>query len=202
MRQGIGCVLCEAEPGSLAEVRRCLEAGGSSAAASTLEAGRGGAPLATICWSSSLRGEPLRGRSLRPWRRSGRPAAPTLALCAPDDARPCRSPPRCGFDDMLAMPFDPVELVRRLQTLADLSRADRGAPRRSRLFAAYRDGSASGAGPPPDASTAGPAVVLLGRPTTDQVQMAGGTAVGERDLSRERRKPAARLLRERRRSTS
>ena len=95
-----------------------------------------------------------------------------LALCDPDDARAISLAVSSGFDDLLAMPFDPIELVRRVQTLADLSQLT--AERRSRSLTVRRLSRAirQWRWPPRPSEDRRPRVVLLGRADDCQVQMA------------------------------
>ena len=195
MRQGIGCVLCEAEAGSLAEVRRCL-AGMAvrlprcrHAGSAAQESAAGETPGRRDCGASrgtrSCRGGAARGRRRR-----------RLALCRQDDAKALSLAASSGFDDLLIMPFDPVELVRRLQTLAAFAAlgAERG--RRTRLFAAYRDEVPRASRSPTEhADQAGGGAAGQGRRPSGPG--GGGVAAGERHLPREPRSAACAPARER-----
>ena len=168
MRQGIGCVLREAEPGSLDEVRRCLE-GWRFACRSATPSRRRPRPRPT---GDELLVVELRGAAGRRCRRrrSARPAAPSLALCPQDDAKalslaarsasttswPCRST-RSSWS----------AACRLSPTFAEL-RAERR--RRAELFAPYRDDAPSAPAAPPTRPT-GPRVVLLGKADDHQVQV-------------------------------
>ena len=102
-------------------------------------------------------------------RRAG---GTTLALCPAAEAGALSLAASWGCDDMLVAPLDPVELVRRLQTLANLHALVRERQRRAELFATYRDGSEATA-PGERGPAHRPAVILLGRPGPEQVQLAG-----------------------------
>ena len=166
MRQGVGCLLCEARPGGLDELRRCLEGWrfvcGTTTAETLAEAG------ATELLLVELRaGAPVpAGAELAARRRAG---TVTLALCGEDDGWALSLAVSLACDDVLTVPLDPVELVRRLQILHDL--ATLGAERRLRaeLFASYRD---AGEPPPFDPLAARANVVLLGPPGAGQVGLA------------------------------
>ena len=138
MRQGIGCALFEASPGSLAEVRRSLEAWRFVCRTVAPETGadeldwRDPAPRVSAGCGAARR---------RPWRHSGAPAAPRSPCVPPTRPAPCRSQPRGAATTCSPHPLDPVELVRRLQTLANLHALVRERQRRAELFATYRDGS-------------------------------------------------------------
>ncbi len=188
MRQGISCVLCGAEPGSLDEVRRSpgrlavglpqrRPQGGGGGLHWRRSPGRRVArrPLAAgrCCLGGAAGGRRRRPRLVRPGRRTGDLARRFLRLRRP-----------------LAMPFDPVELVRRLQTLADLRSADRGAPPpQPRCSPPIATRSASGAWPA--AQRAPPAQGGAARQSRRPSGADGrGPTVGERELPRGDVKPA------------
>ena len=169
MRQGISCVLCGAEPGSLEEVRRSLAAWRLACRSADLKEvaeGSTGDDLLVV----ELRGDrsPPVDAALAAQRAAGGAA---LALCDPGDARAISLAVSSGFDDLLAMPFDPIELVRRVQTLADLSQLTAERRSRSLMFAAYREDPPVALAPRPSEYRR-PRVVLLGRADDCQVQMA------------------------------
>jgi GGDEF domain-containing protein len=169
MRQDIRCVLCGAEPGSLDEVRRSLAAWRLVCRSADLKEVAEGAA------SDDLLVVELRGDSSPPIvaalaaQRAAGGAA--LALCDPDDARAISLAASSGFDDLLAMPVDPIDLVRRVQTLANLSRLTAERRSRSLLFAAYREEPPT-ALPPHPTEGRRPRVVLLGRADDCQVRIA------------------------------
>ena len=163
MRQGISCVLCGAEPGSLEEVRRSLAAWRLACRRADLKEvaeGSTGDDLLVV----ELRGDrsPPVDAALAAQRAAGGAA---LALCDPGDARAISLAVSSGFDDLLAMPFDPIELVRRVQTLADLSQLTAERRSRSLMFAAYREDPPVALAPA-QASTAGPGWCCSAEPTT------------------------------------
>ena len=169
MRQGISCVLCGAEPGSLEEVRRSLASWRLACRRADLKEvaeGSTGDDLLVV----ELRGDrsPPVDAALAAQRAAGGAA---LALCDPGDARAISLAVSSGFDDLLAMPFDPIELVRRVQTLADLSQLTAERRSRSLMFAAYREDPPVALAPRPSEYRR-PRVVLLGRADDCQVQMA------------------------------
>ncbi len=169
MRQGIGCTLFEATPGSLAEVRRSLEAWRFVCRTVAPETGADENPEEILLLDVSAGCGAAQASAVAAQRRAG---GATLALCPADEAGALSLAASWGCDDMLAAPLDPVELVRRLQTLANLHALVRERQRRAELFATYRDGSE--AAPPSERRPAHrPAVILLGRPGPEQVQLAG-----------------------------
>ena len=128
--------------------------------------GRGRNPEEILLLESQrLRRGPGVGRGSK--QRAG---GATLALCPADEAGALSLAASWGCDDMLAAPLDPIELVRRLQTLASLtlwSASASAAPSCSRLIAT---------GPKPRRQVSvvqhiGPPC-LLGRPGPEQVQLA------------------------------
>lgn len=164
MRQGIGCVLHEAEAGSLTELRRCLEGWRFVCSVATPTADTG--PAEGQIQIVELRGQTA--PQALPQRESGQP---TLALCGQDDAKALSLAASSGFDDVMIMPLDPVELVRRLQTLATFGELSAERSRRTELFAAYRDGSRR-APPAPSALGSRPNVALVGKANDHQVRAA------------------------------
>jgi GGDEF domain-containing protein len=168
VRQGIGCVLCEAGPGSLGEVRRCLEAWRfvcrSMGAEEAAEAATGGDLLVVeVCSESSA----SVAAAVAAQRAAG---GGTLALCGSDDARAVSRAASLGCDDMLVMPFDPIGLIRRLQTLSSLAALNAERRRRGEIFAPY--GGGAPVTPLADPSVGHlPSVALLGRSDMGQVQV-------------------------------
>ncbi len=165
MRQGVGCALYEAEAGSLDEVRRCLE--GWRFACRLLGGGATETPLAPgELLVIELRGGPADAAAplVAAHARAG---GATLALCPADDARGLARAAAFGCDDLLAWPFDPIELVRRLQILASLVALTAERTARDRLFAPYHDGL------DPARAVRGrvPGVALLGRSDAAQAQL-------------------------------
>jgi GGDEF domain-containing protein len=158
MRQGIGCVLREAEAGSLDEVRRCLE-GWRFACRSV------GVAEAAATAAGEIEVVELTG-TLAPAPGAGRPR---LALCGPGDAKALSLAASLGFDDALMAPLDPVELVRRLQALATLAALAAERRRRAELFTPYR-GVAQPAVMSATASPDRPGVIVLGKADDSQLQ--------------------------------
>ena len=166
MRQGVGCLLCETRPGSLDELRRCLE-GWRFVCAVTSAPELAAAGATELLVVELQAGSPVPAAAeLAARRRAG---AATLALCAEGDGWALSLAASLACDDILTVPLDPVELVRRLQVLHSL--AELGAERRLRaeLFASYRD---PGEAIPVDRPAARPNVVLLGPPGAGQVGLA------------------------------
>ena len=185
MRQGIGCVCAGLSPVAWKRSGDPWPPGGWLAAAPTSRRWRR-APLATIFWSSSCEAT-ARGRSLLPWRRRQAAGGAALALCDPGDARAISLAVSSGFDDLLAMPFDSIELVRRVRS-RDLSHLT--AERRSRnlMFAAYRECPPAALAPCARRAT-GPGWWCSAEPTTVRCRWPQPT-VGERELPRWDVKPA------------
>ncbi len=165
MRQGIVCVLHEAEAGSLAEVRRCLDGwrfvcrDADSAGAPEQEPAASELQIVELCGDAA----PILAR-----QRTG--GGPSLALCRQDDAKALSLAASLGFDDALIMPLDPVELVRRLQTLAAFAALGAERSLRTRLFASYRDEKPHASHSPADRS-AKPEVAVLGKADDHQVRV-------------------------------
>lgn len=155
MRQGIGCVLREAERDSLAEVRRCLE--GWRFVCRTIGESDGVDNAAGEVEIVQLRGDagsPIGSRS------------PRLALCRQDDTRALSLAASAGFDDVLTMPLDPVDLVHRLQVLATWAALADERRRRADLFLPYRDQPM-----PPIAEPRLPQVAVVGVANDQQVRV-------------------------------
>jgi GGDEF domain-containing protein len=170
MRQGIGCALYEAEAGSLDEVRRCLESwrfacrlAGSGTTAEAVPS-----PLELLV--VELRGGPAGGAAAPLVAAHARAGGATLALCPADDARGFALAAAFGCDDMLAYLFDPIELVRRLQTLASLAGLAVERTQRRQLFAAYNDPQPAPLPATPVPSRL-PGVALMGRSEAVQAQL-------------------------------
>ena len=163
MRQGIGCLLGEALPGSLAEVRRCLETWRfvCETVPATELAGAGATALVVLDLRAGA--SPPDAAELAARTRAG---AATLALCPEGDAWALSMAASLACDDVLTIPLDPIELVRRLQTLHNLTALGAEMRLRRRLFAAYRDPDAA---PIFETLLERPSVVLLGRPAPPQV---------------------------------
>jgi hypothetical protein len=167
MRQGIGCVLCEAAPGNLGEMRRSLEAWRFvcrvTVAGAAAEAAAGDLLVVEIPGEAP---EPV-AAAVAAQRAAG---GGTLALCDSADVRAVSRAASLGCDDMLIAPFDPIEVVRRLQTLSSLAALTAERRRRDDLFAPYgADAPATRpAGPRPGRL---PAVALLGHSDMGRVQV-------------------------------
>jgi GGDEF domain-containing protein len=168
MRQGIGCLLCEANPGSLVDVRHTLE-GWRLSCRSIPIAGLAEPHASTDVVVVELAGDQSPTiAALVAGRRAG--GHPCLALCDPDDARALSLAASSGFDDVLATPLDPVELVRRLQALAGLAELTAERQRRIGLYAAYRSDAAKPSSAPAHMGPR-PSVAVLGRADENQVQV-------------------------------
>ena len=176
MRQGINCALVELASGSLAEVRRCLESWRFVCR-----------PLAP----GALRDEPSpaehellvveigagwtdEAAALVAGYRAGRCC---LALCPEHDARTVSVAASLGVDDILPTPLDPVELVRRLQSLSTL--AELGAEYRLRreLFAPYRPPPRTASIPPADPAGL-PEIIMIGDPDAYQAAVVAALPSG------------------------
>jgi GGDEF domain-containing protein len=165
MRQGFSCMLLEARPDSLADLRRCLEdwridcrSPGSTA------------PPEADLLLLELGGEvtPQAAAVLAAWRATGRP---TLGLCPAGDDKALSSAVALGVDDLLTVPLDAADLRRRLELLATMGEVAAERRRRAVLFAPYLAKAKGQPAPDPLGSAPRPVVVLLGEPDPIQVQM-------------------------------
>lgn len=172
MRQGIGCALCEAVPGSLSEIRRYLEPW-RFVCHTVAPADADSRPSAEILVVDLVTGPTADMASVVSSHRNA--GGLTLALCPADEPRTLSLAASWGSDDILAAPVDPIELVRRLQSLSNLDHLLWERRRRTELFACYRDG-AEPAAPGIDLAPPRATVVLLGRPGAEQVQLAAALA--------------------------
>ncbi|MFO1049305.1 MAG: diguanylate cyclase [Geminicoccaceae bacterium] len=168
MRQGIGCALCEAVPDSLSEIRRYLEPWRFVCHTIAPDDADPRAP-ADILLVDLVTGPTAHMESVVAAQRNA--GGLTLALCPAEDPRTLSLAASWGSDDILTSPVDPIELVRRLQSLSNLDHLLRERRRRTDLFASYRDG-AEPASAAIDIARPRTTVVLLGRPGAEQVQVA------------------------------
>ena len=167
MRQGFGCLLVEAQPGSLAELDHCLDRWRLGcqrvARADVAEPGHARADLLVI----EIGQEPPSTWSTltAAWRPAGRPV---LALCPQDGAKALSIAASLGVDDVLLVPLDPAELARRLQLLAAMGELAAERRRRTDLFAPYLQ--RNGRAPPPPSPTRA-LIAVLGEPDATQVNV-------------------------------
>lgn len=168
MRQGIGCLLWEAGPESLAQVRRDMQAWHFTCrtiGAELVAEATAGEVILVV----EIRGEQSAATAVAigAHRAAG---GVTLALCRSDDTQAVARAIALGCDDLVLIPYDPVALARRLQTLSSLAALASERQRRGELFAPY--GSELHPATPRVAGAGRPAsVALLGRPGTDRGQV-------------------------------
>ena len=165
MRQGIECALREAESGSLNGLRRCLEGWRFVCRRVDAAAGVEAAPN-----DGAIQVVELRGHGPLPATTQRTAWSPSLALCHHDDVKALSLAASSGFDDVLIMPLDPVELVRRLQSLAAFAELRTEHRRRAELFAPYRDEARGAPAALIDNQTKSK-VVLLGKADDHQVRV-------------------------------
>lgn len=136
MRQGIGCVLAQRRPGSLDKLRRGLEGWRFACQGIAIDGLAAAALPAGALLLIELGGDtpPRLAAEVAAHRSAG---GVSLALCDQADARALSVAASLAVDDILATPVDPVELVRRLQSLASLGELIQERRLRDELFAAY-----------------------------------------------------------------
>ena len=178
MRQAFSCLLLEGQPGSLAELRRCLEGWRidcrSPDLAGAIAPARPDADLLLLEIGAEV--PATMAAALTAWRATGRP---TLALCRAGEEKALSTAVAVGVDDVLTIPLDAAELRRRLELLAAMGELAAERRRRTALFAPYLAKAKDRPAPDPLASAPRPVVVLLGQPDPVQVQMAAALPPAE-----------------------
>lgn len=170
MRQAFSCSLLEAQPGSLAELRRCLEGWRIDCRPAALAgpAPSTGTEPDLLLLELTAEASPAASAALAARRASGRP---TLALCRAGEDKALSAAVALGVDDVLTIPLDQAELRRRLELLVAMGELASERRRRATLFAPYLARSRNHAAADPLDSVPRPVVALLGEPDPVQVQM-------------------------------
>jgi diguanylate cyclase (GGDEF)-like protein len=169
MRHISSCLLVEAQPGSLAELRQRLEKWRVGCGHATAAEGEG-APTGAHILVVEIAGElpAATARRIREWRMAGRPV---LAICPAADPKLVSLAASFAVDEILIRPLDEDELAQRLDLLSTVGRLESEKARRAALLAAFLVGGQPRT-PSPGQPARRPVVCVLGDSGGAQVRVA------------------------------